>query len=50
MFTDSERTLDIVNDNLTNFMLAIVEFIEKVMEFFKTLGGMFGGEEETTAA
>lgn len=36
MFSDSEKTLDIVNDNLTKFMLAIVEFIEKVKKFFET--------------
>ncbi len=38
MFSDSEKTLDIVNDNLTNFMLAIVDFIAQVKAFLVELG------------
>ena len=37
MFEDSNRTLEIVNDNITNFLLAIVDFIEQVKAFFESL-------------
>lgn len=46
MFTDTEKELNTVTDNLTNFAKALVEFVEKVMAFFKTLGDLFAKEEE----
>lgn len=42
MFTDSEKELNTVADNLSNFAKAIVDFIKDVMAFFETLGGLFG--------
>lgn len=35
MFEDSNRTLDIVNDNLTGFLQAILKFINDVLTWFK---------------
>ncbi len=45
MFVDAETELNTVTENLTNFAKAIVDFIAKVMDFFKALGDAFKTEE-----
>ena len=45
MFTDTERELNTIAENLANFAKAIVDFIEKLVAFFETLTGKTEEEE-----
>lgn len=45
MFTDTEKEMNTIAENLSNFAKAIVDFIEKVLAFFETLGGITKTEE-----
>lgn len=47
MFTDTEKEMNTIADNLAHFAKDIVDFIKKVLDFFKTLGDLVpAGEEE----
>ena len=42
MFTDTEKEMNTIADNLANFAKAIVKFIQDLVAFFNSLTG---GEE-----
>ena len=44
MFTDTEKEMNTIADNLSNFAKAIVKFINDVIAFFQSLG--LGGDDE----